>query len=136
ADYSSIKGLADSAVHHLTNVEQDLGVSSSLGKSSSASSSSSSGSSTTGSTSSSLDPATLAKVNTELAAARQDFIQLQGRLDHPDWLLSTAYAVPGLSDKMAELQALADVGYDATTIGVDFSSAISPILTRLKDKGI
>ncbi len=142
ADYNSIKGLADSAVHHLTNAEQDVsGLSSSLGKSKSGSSSSpasTGSSSSTGSTGagSSLDPASLAKANSELAAARQDFIQLQNRLDHPDWLLSTAYAVPGLSDKMAELQALADVGYDATTIGTDFSSAVLPILTRLKDKGI
>jgi hypothetical protein len=84
-----------------------------------------------GSASSLLDPTKFQDADAELKAAQRDFQTLQSRLNRPDWVLATAASVPGLDSKLRSIEALADVGYDASSVGVEMFDAALPIVTRL-----
>jgi hypothetical protein len=88
------------------------------------------------------DAKTLAAALSELKAAQHDFGELRSRLNNPDWILSLAGAFPGATTKLVTVRILADVGYEACGLGIEFMNAISPIMGRLgggllsSDKGI
>src|SRR5262245_32081745 len=88
------------------------------------------------------DAKTLAAALGELKAAQKDFGELRSRLNDPDWILSLAGVFPGATSKLVTVRILADVGYEACGLGIEFINAISPILGRLEggllasDKGI
>src|SRR5262249_44468227 len=128
-DYYDLRALGESGMHHLLAAKNDLLGSSSLGSSASSTSvscatsnspASAASTSAAGTTSGNLtDPATLKAAQEELLAAQRDFRLLQNRLQHPDWVLATAASIPGVSSSLRSVQALAYVGYDASTIGVE-----------------
>jgi len=66
----------------------------------------------------------------ELRAARGDFSQLRNKLNAPDWILSTAGTLPGTKTTVTTVRALADVGYDASAMAVEFVDALDPVLKR------
>jgi hypothetical protein len=88
------------------------------------------------------DAKTLAAALGELKAAQKDFGELRSRLNDPDWILSLASVFPGAIAQLVTVRILADVGYEACGLGIEFINAISPILGRLgggllaSDKGI
>jgi uncharacterized protein DUF4012 len=88
------------------------------------------------------DAKTLAAALDELKAAQRDFGDLRSRLNNPDWILSLAGIFPGATAQLVTVRILADVGYEACGLGIEFMNAISPILGRLgsgllaSDKGI
>jgi hypothetical protein len=88
------------------------------------------------------DAKTLAAALGELKAAQHDFGDLRSRLNNPDWILSLASAFPGATTQLVTVRILADVGYEACGLGIEFMNAVSPILGRLEggllasDKGI
>jgi hypothetical protein len=88
------------------------------------------------------DAKTLAAALGELKAAQSDFGELRSRLNNPDWILSLAGIFPGATTQLVTVRILADVGYEACGLGIEFMNAVSPILGRLEggllasDKGI
>jgi hypothetical protein len=147
-DYSSLKSLGLSGVHHLLLAKDDLtGTGGSTSSSSSASCSTAtptvaptattatSGTSSTGSGSVSLsslpDASQLQSAQTELKGAQTDFKALQARMNHPDWILGTAGDIPGFHSQLSTAKALANTGYDVSTMGIELLQAASPLLTRL-----
>jgi hypothetical protein len=146
-DYTSLKALGLSGVHHLLLAKDDL---TSAGGSTSSSSSScstatstavptattaTSGSTSTGSGSVSLtslpDAKQLQSAQTELKGAQDDFKALQARMNHPDWILGTAGDIPGFHSELSTAAALANTGYDVSTMGIELLQAASPLLNRL-----
>jgi hypothetical protein len=79
----------------------------------------------------SLDPAAVSHAISELRAAQSDFQQLQGRLAHPDWVLSLAPRVPGMGTQMDSVARLAAIGYDAASLGVVLADSAKPLVDRL-----
>src|SRR5262249_39071006 len=67
----------------------------------------------------------------ELKAAQRDFGELRSRLNNPDWILSLASVFPGATSKLVTVRVLADVGYEACSLGVEAVNAVTPILDRL-----
>lgn len=82
------------------------------------------------------DAATLNAALGELKAAQHDFGELRSRLNNPDWILSLAGAFPGATSKLVTVRILADVGYEACGLGIEFMNAVSPILGRLGGGGL
>jgi hypothetical protein len=78
------------------------------------------------------DAKTIAAALVELKAAQRDFGQLRARLNNPDWILSLASAFPGATSKLVTVRVLADVGYQACGLGIEFVNAVTPILNRLQ----
>ncbi|HEX6818571.1 MAG TPA: DUF4012 domain-containing protein, partial [Ktedonobacterales bacterium] len=66
----------------------------------------------------------------ELRSANADFSQLRAKLNNPDWVLDMVGTLPGTKTKLSTVKALADVGFDATSMGIEFASALSPVLRR------
>jgi hypothetical protein len=150
-DYNDLRAIGESGVHHLLAAETDLsGLSSLLGKKSGTTTpgtaqgtapsatptatptpASGSGSAATTGGGGLLDPAAFHKAEGELQAAQGDFQRLRDRLDHPDWVLATAVSTPGLDAQLRSVHALADVGYDVASMGVDLFDAALPLITRL-----
>src|SRR6478672_1579288 len=85
----------------------------------------------TGKPSSLLDPRGFQAAQRDLQLAQRDFATLKARLDHPDWVLATAQSVPGVDGQLRSVQALANVGYDASSLGGQLLEAALPIVTRL-----
>lgn len=67
----------------------------------------------------------------ECLAAQKDFLALQARLVHLGWAVSGASRLPIVGDKLETAHALADIGYDAATLGAQLAGAAIPLLTRL-----
>jgi hypothetical protein len=146
-DYSSLKGLGLSGVHHLLLAKDDLtgaggSTSSSSNICSTATSTavptattgtSGSGSAGSGSFSLSSLPSAnqLQSAQTELKGAQDDFLALQARMNHPDWILGAAGDIPGFHSQLSTARALANTGYDVSTMGIELLQAASPMLTRL-----
>jgi hypothetical protein len=78
------------------------------------------------------DAKTLAAALGELRAAQHDFGQLRSRLNNPDWILSLAGAFPGATAQLVTVRVLADVGYEACGMGIEFMNALTPVLNRLQ----
>ncbi len=78
------------------------------------------------------DAKTLAAALGELKAAQKDFGELRSRLNNPDWILSLASAFPGATSKLVTVRILADVGYEACGLGIEFMNAIAPVLGRVE----
>jgi hypothetical protein len=89
--------------------------------------------SSSGTSSSSLipSPAAMQDAQKECQAAQQDFLALRARLGHLGWAISTASGVPPVGSKLATAHDLADIGYDAASLGVLFAGAAIPLLTKL-----
>jgi hypothetical protein len=147
-DYSSLKALGLSGVHHLLLAKDDL---TSAGGSTSSSSNScstavatattaTSGSSSTSNGSISLsslpDSQQLQSAQTELKGAQDDFKALQARMNHPDLILGTARDIPGFHSELSTALALANTGYDVSTMGIELLAAASPLLNRLHDHSL
>jgi len=147
-EYSDLRALGESGLHHLLAVKDDFsGLAALTGSSSSSTSASSTPSkntssktaatktattnSTSGGLGSALNPKALKNAQAELKAAQQDFNELRGRLSAPDWILVTAGSIPGLDSKLASVRALADVGADVSTIGVESLGAVMPLIERV-----
>ncbi len=150
-DYSSLKALGLSGVHHLLAAKDDLtsGGSSTTASSSSSSScstaaaptataSKTSGSTSTSSTSAASssttaipDTAQLQLAQTQLQAAQVDFKALRVRMANPDWVLSSAAKIPGVHTELDTVTALANAGYDVSTMGIELLGAATPVLGRL-----
>jgi Protein of unknown function (DUF4012) len=145
-EYSDLRALGESGLHHLLAVKDDFaGLASLMGASSGSTGASSSTSknatsktaatnAASGGLGSALDPKALKNAQAELKAAQQDFNELRGRLSAPDWILVTAGSIPGLDSKIASVRALADVGVDVSTIGVESLGAVMPLIDRLTTK--
>ncbi len=148
SDYSSLKSLGLDGVEHLlyakdylTGVPIPKGTNSASTcstapgtptASATASSQSGSGTSAPSSTSFTIPSASeLQSAQTELLAAQSDFKTLQVRMAHPDWILSTAGVLPGVNSELSTATALANTGYDVSTMGVELIQATSPVLNRL-----
>jgi hypothetical protein len=145
-DYADLKTIGLSGMHHLLAAEKVLtGQSQSAGSNTAAGaadacvapSASSGTSSANGSQGSALfsgglpDAAATEAAQSELRAAQGDFAQLQSRLSHPDWVLAMGGVLPVASGKLATARGLANAGYDVATLGLAFSSAALPLLTRM-----
>jgi hypothetical protein len=152
-DYSSLKALGLSGVHHLLAAKDDLtsagGSSSNSSVNNSCSTATStptstavptattttSGSSSTGTGSASTttlpDAKQLQSAQTELEAAQDDFTALQARINHPDWVLGTAGDIPGVHGELSTASALANTGVDVSTMGIELLKAASPVINRL-----
>ena len=66
----------------------------------------------------------------QLRAANSDFVQLRAKLNNPDWILNAVGTIPGTKTQLTTVRALADVGYDTTSMGIEFVNALSPVLHR------
>lgn len=78
-----------------------------------------------------FDPAAVNRAISELHAAQNDFQQLRSRLAHPDWVLSAAPHVPGVGSKVDTVATLANIGYDAASLGVVLADAAKPLFNRI-----
>jgi Protein of unknown function (DUF4012) len=67
----------------------------------------------------------------ELQAAQGDFATLKARIDRPDWVLSDAQVVPGVSGKLTTARGLAYAGWDVATMGAELLGAAQPVVGRL-----
>lgn len=146
-DYSTLKTLGLSGVHHLLRAKNDLeGKPNNDGSSSSSSCATTTSATTTpaapgGGTSGATglsasgitipDAAAVQAAQGELQFAQRDFQQIQAQLAHPDFVLGAAGSVPGVNTKISTARGLANIGYDASTLGVEVTSAVLPLLTRL-----
>ncbi len=92
----------------------------------------------TGTTSNGITPSpdSLKAARAELVAAQQDFQKLNDRLAHPDWALSNAGIVPGVSGKISSARTLANIGINGAAMGIVLLDATIPILTRLQGKSL
>jgi hypothetical protein len=140
-DYSSLKALGISGVEHLLEAKDDLtGVTVTSGSGSVCSPAAAtptatvSGKTDPSTTSSSLtipSAAELQSAGTQLQEAQTDFKTLQNRMKHPDWILSTASDIPGVNSELDTATALANTGYDVSTMGIGLIGAAAPILNGL-----
>lgn len=135
-DYSQLKSLGSAAVHHVLAAKEDL-LPSSSASSGGGSSCSTIATPTTTPTDSATASSTLPTpqktqaAHDEFVIAQRDFQQLQARLSHPDWVLGLGGDVPSVASKIGSVRALANAGVDVATIGVEATSAVLPVLTRL-----
>ncbi|HKT38594.1 MAG TPA: hypothetical protein VJR48_09495, partial [Ktedonobacterales bacterium] len=81
----------------------------------------------------SFDPEAINRAISELHAAQSDFKALRTKLANPDWVLSAAPNVPGVGSQLATVTKLADVGYDAASLGVVLADSAKPLIARLHD---
>ncbi|MGZ3638223.1 MAG: DUF4012 domain-containing protein [Ktedonobacterales bacterium] len=145
-DYSTLKTLGLSGVRHLLRAKNDLEGKPNTDTASSDSScattpsptttpgASTGTSSTSGLSAGSItipDAAAVQAAQGELTAAQHDFQQIQTQLAHPDFVLSVAPSVPGVNTKISTARGLANIGYDASTLGIEITGAALPLLTRL-----
>ncbi|GAC1450206.1 MAG: hypothetical protein PVSMB4_08940 [Ktedonobacterales bacterium] len=146
-DYQQLRTLGEDGLHHLLAAKQALLPSKQSSGSTACSAaaqpsptvlatptSRTSGSgATTGTpgTTSIPDAAHLATAQHELHAAQLEFRQLADLLDRPDPTLSLAVSVPAVASKATTARELVYVGEDASTLGLDMLSAVTPLLTRL-----
>lgn len=79
----------------------------------------------------SLNSALLQKVRGDLVAAQSDFLQLQARLAHPDWILSLAGNSSYAAGLLASAKQLAAIGIDITRMGITLIDSVTPIFARL-----
>ncbi|MGO8950462.1 MAG: DUF4012 domain-containing protein [Ktedonobacterales bacterium] len=145
-DYSSLKALGLSGVDHLLVAKDDLtSETTTTGAGSSCSTAatptatatatpSGSNSSSSGASSSALaipDAAQLQSAQTELKAAQVDFQALRVRMANPDWVLGTGGRISGVHSELSTVTALANTGYDVSTMGIELISAAAPVINRL-----
>lgn len=135
-DYSQLKSLGVSAVHHLLVAKDDLlpSNSSSGGSSSCATVSTPAAPSATSASLSGLSLPSAQEMQAahdEFVIAQRDFRQLQSRLSNPDWILSIGGGFSKVKGQLASVRALANAGVDVATIGVEASGAALPVLSRL-----
>ena len=140
-DYSSLKALGISGIEHLLEAKDDLtGVKVTSGSgnicspASATPTATATGKTASSATSSSLtipSAAELQSAQVQLQAAQNDFKTLQSRMTHPDWILSTAANVPGVNSELATATALANTGYDVSTMGIELIGAATPILNGI-----
>ena len=78
-----------------------------------------------------FDPVAINRAISELHAAQRDFQQLRNRLTHPDWVLSLAPRVPGVGSQVDSVTKLANVGYDAASLGVVLADSAKPLVDRV-----
>lgn len=142
-DYSTLKTLGLSGVQHLLRAKNDLEGKPNTATTSSGSSCATatptattatkgSGASSSGAGGISIpDTASVQAAQGELKAAQHDFQQIQAQLAHPDFALGIAGSVPGVSGKISTARGLANIGYDASTLGIEVTGAALPLLTRL-----
>jgi hypothetical protein len=88
------------------------------------------------SSSAGLDPVAINNAITELKAAQSDFQALRAKLAHPDWVLSLAPRFPGVAAQMDTATVLANVGYDAATLGVVLIGSAKPLVDRLHNASL
>jgi hypothetical protein len=74
----------------------------------------------------------IAAAVTELRGAQKDFGDLRSKLNNPDWVLNAAGTIPGTKTRLTSVRALADVGYDISSLGLEFANAFQPILGRIE----
>jgi hypothetical protein len=84
-----------------------------------------------GSSGFSFDPAAVDRAVSELHLAQKDFQVLRNRLANPDWVLSLAPRVPGVGSQMNTATTLANIGYDAASLGVVLADSAQPLIARL-----
>jgi hypothetical protein len=134
-EYSDLRTLGESGLHHLLAVKDDFSGLAALTGGATASTASSSkdksAQDASGALSSALNSKALKNAQGELKAAQRDFSALRARLNAPDWILITASSIPGLDTKLASVRALADVGADVSAIGVESLGAVMPLIDRL-----
>lgn len=138
-DYSQLKSLGTSAVHHLLVAKEDLlpSANSSSGGSSCSVSSTATPSATATATSATAGLKSLPTAQQTQAAhdefvlAQRDFTKLRDRLAHPDLILSIGSNSSSVASKLSSVLALANAGTDVATIGVEATSAALPVLGRL-----
>jgi hypothetical protein len=78
-----------------------------------------------------FDPAAIDRAVSELHAAQSDFLALRNKLANPDWVLSFAPHVPGVGSQVSTVMTLANVGYDASTLGVVLADSAKPLFDRI-----
>ncbi|HEX9069526.1 MAG TPA: DUF4012 domain-containing protein, partial [Ktedonobacterales bacterium] len=123
-EYTQIRGVADSALHHLLTAKDDLtGVTKGATKTAAVA--------TSGTSSVKVDPASMRAALNEMKAAQKDFSALHTRLNSADWILATASSLPGITSKLESARGLANVGYDATMMGVEVLGALQPVISRV-----
>jgi hypothetical protein len=131
-EYSDLRALGESGLRHLLTVKDDFsGLAAMTGGASGSTNNASTSSNAAKPATSALDSKTLKNAQSELKAAQRDFNALRARLTAPDWILITAGSIPGLDSKLASVRALADVGVDVSTIGVESFGAVMPLIDRL-----
>jgi len=79
----------------------------------------------------SFDPAAVNRAVTELHLAQKDFQSLRTKLANPDWVLSLAPRVPGVGSQVNTATTLANIGYDAASLGVVLADSAQPLIARL-----
>lgn len=84
-----------------------------------------------GSSGFSFDPAAVNRAVTELHLAQKDFQTLRAKLANPDWVLSVAPRVPGVGSQVNTATTLANIGYDAASLGVVLADSAQPLIARL-----
>lgn len=77
------------------------------------------------------DQAHITKARSDLLAAQADFVALDGRLAHPDWVLSLAAVIPHVTSYFAAGQTLAHIGVDGTQAALAMLDAATPLMLRL-----
>jgi len=75
--------------------------------------------------------ATLQAIGRELRAAQTAFATLMRRLGKPDWVLQAASRMQDTQTKLTSAAALAQIGYDVATVGIELDDAVTPLLTRI-----
>lgn len=84
-----------------------------------------------GSSGFSFDPAAVNRAVSELHLAQKDFQALRNKLANPDWVLSLAPRVPGVGSQVNTATTLANIGYDAASLGVVLADSAQPLIARL-----
>jgi hypothetical protein len=133
-EYSDLRGLGESGLHHLLAVKDDLSALSALtsGAPSAKTPASASGATqANGALESALNPRMLKSAQGELKAAQRDFVVLRARLNSPDWALATAGAIPGVDTTLGSVRVLAEIGVDVSAMGVETLGAVMPLIDRL-----
>lgn len=83
-----------------------------------------------------FDPVAINRAIDELHAAQRDFQQLRDKLANPDWVLSNAPRVPGVGSQLTTVMALANIGYDASSLGVVLADSAKPLIARIHDASL
>lgn len=143
-DYNEVKALGLSGMRHILHAKAILqGVDTSSAGSATICAAPSATATTTGTSSTGSSGASsllahgiptadeMHAAETELQAAQGDFATLKARLNRPDWVLSDANVVPGVSGKLATARGLANAGWDVATMGAEVLAAAQPVAGRL-----